>query len=245
VWLPAWLPRPNRAAGDPLLRRSVCAAGQPAWTQVSRYIGLSVSDCEYPALTCRSGTQRARRAGLGEHLIRRLRQVVQYRLLPSVRWADIPQPSTRDRSCPAAWQQYWQQSRRPSMYSAASGAYYPSSEPRKTARGHDARAARRHQPVRRNRGDLDLTAAVRPRPPGCRTADRPSLPSFVAACYLRPGPVITEPGRASCLAQLRRALPSRCTLLASGMSWAEGEKGTEHVRAVYRAGTPGCGAGAR
>jgi hypothetical protein len=43
----------------------------------------------------------------------------------------------------------------------------------------------------------------------------------------------------------RRALPSRCTLLASGMSWAEGEKGAEHVRAVYRAGTPGCGAGAR
>ena len=62
------------------------------------------------------------------HLIRRLRQVIQYRLLPSVRWADIPQPSSRDRSCPAAWQQYWQQSRQPSMYSAASGAHYPSSE---------------------------------------------------------------------------------------------------------------------
>ena len=28
VWLPAWLPRPNRTAGDPLLRRSVCAADQ-------------------------------------------------------------------------------------------------------------------------------------------------------------------------------------------------------------------------
>ena len=25
--------------------------------------------------------------------------------MPSVRWADIPQPSTRDRRCPAAWQQ--------------------------------------------------------------------------------------------------------------------------------------------
>ena len=47
---------------------------------------------------------------VGEHLIRRLRQVVQDRLMPSVRWADIPQPSTRDRRCPAAWQQYWQQS---------------------------------------------------------------------------------------------------------------------------------------
>ena len=45
--------------------------------------------------------------------------------------------------------------------------------------------------------------------------------------------------------QLRRALPPRCTVLASGMSWAEGEKGAEHVRAVYRAGTPGCVAGAR
>jgi len=48
----------------------------------------------------------------GEQLIRRLRHVVQNRLLPSVRWADILQPSTRDRRCPAAWQQYWQQSRR-------------------------------------------------------------------------------------------------------------------------------------
>src|SRR3954447_6916178 len=41
------------------------------------------------------------------------------------------------------------------------------------------------------------------------------------------------------------SLPPRCTVLASGMSWAEGEKGAEHVRAVYRVGTPGCGAGAR
>ena len=46
-------------------------------------------------------------------LIRRLRQVVQDRLLPSARWADIPQLSIRDRRCPAAWQQYWQQSRHP------------------------------------------------------------------------------------------------------------------------------------
>jgi len=44
-----------------------------------------------------------------DHLIRRLRQVVQNRLLLSVRWADISQLSTRDRRCPAAWQQYWQQ----------------------------------------------------------------------------------------------------------------------------------------
>jgi len=29
----------------------------------------------------------------------------------AVRWVDIPQLSIRDRRCPAAWQQYWQQSR--------------------------------------------------------------------------------------------------------------------------------------
>ena len=46
---------------DPLLRRPVCAAGQPACSQVSRCIGLSVSDREFAALTGRSGTQRARR----------------------------------------------------------------------------------------------------------------------------------------------------------------------------------------
>jgi len=46
---------------DPLLRRSVCAAGQPAHPQVSGCMGLSVSDRDFPALTGRSGTQRARR----------------------------------------------------------------------------------------------------------------------------------------------------------------------------------------
>ena len=35
----------------------------------------------------------------------RLRRFVQGRLLPSVRWGDIPQLSTRDRRRPAAWQQ--------------------------------------------------------------------------------------------------------------------------------------------
>ena len=45
---------------DPLLRRPVCAAGQPAYPQVSRRIGLSGSDREYPELTARSGMQRAR-----------------------------------------------------------------------------------------------------------------------------------------------------------------------------------------
>jgi hypothetical protein len=64
VWLPAWLPWPNRAARDPMLRKSVCATGQPARPQVSRCVGLSASDRKYPALTGRSGTQRARRLRL-------------------------------------------------------------------------------------------------------------------------------------------------------------------------------------
>jgi hypothetical protein len=51
----------GKVGSDLLLRRSVCAAGQPARPQVSRGIGLSGSDREFPALTSRSGTQRARR----------------------------------------------------------------------------------------------------------------------------------------------------------------------------------------
>ena len=47
------------------LRRSVCAAGQPARPQVSQPIGLSGSDREFPVLTGRSGTQRARRIRSG------------------------------------------------------------------------------------------------------------------------------------------------------------------------------------
>jgi hypothetical protein len=51
----AWLSRRERQ-----LRRPVCAAGQPARPQVSRGIRLPGSDHQYPALTDRSGTQRAR-----------------------------------------------------------------------------------------------------------------------------------------------------------------------------------------
>ena len=54
----------HRARGlgpDPLLRRSVRAAGRPACTQVRWCTGLSGSDRKFPALTSRSGTQRARR----------------------------------------------------------------------------------------------------------------------------------------------------------------------------------------
>ena len=44
---------------DRQLGRSVCAAGQPAYSQVRRRTGLSASDRKYPPLTGRSGTQRA------------------------------------------------------------------------------------------------------------------------------------------------------------------------------------------
>ena len=46
-------------------------------------------------------------------LIRRNGRIVQDRPLRSLRWADIPQLSAWDAPCPAAWQQCWQQSRRP------------------------------------------------------------------------------------------------------------------------------------
>ena len=52
-----------KLARDPLLRRPVCAAGQPAHPQVSQRIGLPGSDHNFPVLTGRSGTQRARRPG--------------------------------------------------------------------------------------------------------------------------------------------------------------------------------------
>ena len=75
------------------------------------------------AVIVRPGLPR-RKTHIASLVIRRLRQVVQDRLLPSARWADIPQLSIRDRRCPAAWQQYWQQSRpdgtdpRPSVFRA-------------------------------------------------------------------------------------------------------------------------------
>jgi hypothetical protein len=53
-------PPPVIPVRDPLLRRSVCAVGQPAHIQVSRCVRLSESDRDFPALTGRSGTQRAR-----------------------------------------------------------------------------------------------------------------------------------------------------------------------------------------
>ena len=49
----------------------------------------------------------------GDDLIRWSGRIVQDRPLRSLRWADIPQLSAWDAPCPAAWQQCWQQSRRP------------------------------------------------------------------------------------------------------------------------------------
>ena len=59
---PATIPHSHRR-GKEFRHRSVCAAGQPAGPQVSQPIGLSGSDREFPVLTGRSGTQRARRIG--------------------------------------------------------------------------------------------------------------------------------------------------------------------------------------
>ena len=53
-------PGAARPAVDPLLGRPACAAGQPAFTHVSRQTGLPGSDREFPPLTGRSGTHRAR-----------------------------------------------------------------------------------------------------------------------------------------------------------------------------------------
>ena len=81
------------------LRRSVCAAGQPAWPQVGGCVGLSASDREFPLLTGRSGTQRARACCSGEHLIRRSRHIVQDHPSWSAHWADIPDLSVRVSRC--------------------------------------------------------------------------------------------------------------------------------------------------
>jgi hypothetical protein len=64
------------------------------------------------ALWCCTASAPVEHATRTDLQIRRNRRIVQNRPLRFVRWADIPQLSTRDRCCPAAWQQYWQQSRR-------------------------------------------------------------------------------------------------------------------------------------
>jgi hypothetical protein len=81
-----WLAR--LAGCDPLLGRSVCAAGQPACTQVSRCIGLSGSDREFPRFAARSGTQRAR--GIGHDQEVRVRGHEKTWPLTGARGAGIP-----------------------------------------------------------------------------------------------------------------------------------------------------------
>ena len=64
-WHQSWLPSKDveHALEDPLIRRPVCAAGQPACSQVRRRIRVSASDRKSSPLTGRSGTQRACRRG--------------------------------------------------------------------------------------------------------------------------------------------------------------------------------------
>ena len=56
----ATIPHSHRR-GKEFRHRSVCAAGQPAYSQVRLRIRLSASDRKFPSLTGRLGTQRARR----------------------------------------------------------------------------------------------------------------------------------------------------------------------------------------
>ena len=70
-----------------------CWEGSPAWRALVRGRALRVAQYE-------------------EHLIRRLRQVVQDCPGAAIIWADIPSPSPRDGGCLPARQQDWQQSRR-------------------------------------------------------------------------------------------------------------------------------------
>jgi hypothetical protein len=74
--------------------------------------------CDHHA-TARANCQlgAAVRCPLPGHPIRRSRHIVQDCPLRSVRWADIPQLSVRDRRCPAAWRRSWQRSR-PSAFQA-------------------------------------------------------------------------------------------------------------------------------
>ena len=88
----------------------MCAAGQPARSQVIRGVGLSASDREYPALTGRSGTQRAR-ACFAEHLIRRSGRTVQGCPVVAACWPDVPGPSFCVDGWLWPWLQSWLQSR--------------------------------------------------------------------------------------------------------------------------------------
>jgi hypothetical protein len=92
-----------RGAGSPVLaqgRSAACRVGSEGLKQRGRQPIRRGVRGGSPALQLRA------------LLIRRSGQVVQDRPLRSVRWADIPELSARASRCLAAWQQYWQQSRR-------------------------------------------------------------------------------------------------------------------------------------
>src|SRR5208283_4835482 len=76
------------------LNRNRSASRARAW---ARYSALA---CDF--ISALGGTQTP------NLLIRRSGHIVQDRPSPVVGWADIPQLSARDASCPAAWQQCWQ-----------------------------------------------------------------------------------------------------------------------------------------
>src|ERR1700693_4193921 len=74
--------------------------------------GYLVVSCAYPRHPQRSRAVVGPSLGIVDHQIRSSGHIVQDRPSWSVPWADIPEWSAHVRRCPAAWQQYWQQSRR-------------------------------------------------------------------------------------------------------------------------------------
>jgi hypothetical protein len=113
-------PNPLRRGGPVSL--GICALR--ASTLADLRCRMSASDRGIPLVAEANCTLIARVPRIPDLLIRRSGRVVQKRPLRSVRWADIPQLSTRGERRPAAWQQYWQQSRpngvdpRPSVFQA-------------------------------------------------------------------------------------------------------------------------------
>ena len=108
---PAQAPPPNPIAAEPDGRR-VLSRGGAADHEVTPQAPLTGSGCREHSYGGFGGGHPHFLPHAPDLLIRRSRHIVQDRLLRSVRCADIPQLSARDRRCSAAWQQYWQQSRR-------------------------------------------------------------------------------------------------------------------------------------
>ena len=79
---------------------------------ISMYFANVLTSSREDVRTKELPSEAARRDSNPNLLIRGSRHIVQDIPLPSLCWADIPQLSVQDRCCLAAWQQYWQQSRR-------------------------------------------------------------------------------------------------------------------------------------